>query len=243
MSSVFSPKSDSVLDQLGVKHNTDKSSVNRRRPDDIRQRGPGHNYLVKYELFLEKFKSSKQPTKLLELGAGPDWNIGASARVWHDYFPNLQLHIADIKPSSQGLASANTTIHLGDLGDDRFVASLAMHAPFDIIIDDASHLWSHQVKCLEHLFASLANGGIYIVEDILTSFGKMRERYNGGAVDDAFSILAHLSALVAGKSKPHPVIEASNLQPSILPSLAKLSRSIDMISFVNHSCIIVKAGD
>jgi hypothetical protein len=40
----------------------------------------------------------------------------------------------------------------------------------DLIVDDGSHLTSHQIKSLELLRPKLKPGGIYILEDIHTSF-------------------------------------------------------------------------
>ena len=39
-----------------------------------------------------------------------------------------------------------------------------------MIIDDGSHLPSHQLLSLETLWPSLAPGGLYIVEDVETSY-------------------------------------------------------------------------
>jgi hypothetical protein len=43
-------------------------------------------------------------------------------------------------------------------------------APFDIIIDDGSHLSAHQIATFEHLYGALREGGVYVVEDVQTPF-------------------------------------------------------------------------
>lgn len=40
----------------------------------------------------------------------------------------------------------------------------------DIIIDDGSHLNEHVLTTFHHLFAKLAPGGLYLVEDTQTSY-------------------------------------------------------------------------
>ena len=44
---------------------------------------------------------------------------------------------------------------------------------FDIIIDDGSHMTKHQIDTFEHLFETmLVDGGLYVIEDLHTSFRK-----------------------------------------------------------------------
>ena len=69
---------DSVeLDAIGIKHSTDKCSM-------------VHNYLGKYEFFLQRFRY--QPIRLLELGVFK----GASLRMWQEYFPHVEIFGVDI---------------------------------------------------------------------------------------------------------------------------------------------------
>jgi len=41
-----------------------------------------------------------------------------------------------------------------------------MHGPFDIIIDDASHISPLSIRSFEILFKLLKRGGIYVIEDL-----------------------------------------------------------------------------
>jgi len=72
------------LDELGIKFNCDKSSFNRTR-GETNKTNPRHDYLCKYEYFIKRFRY-KPDFRLLELGIGPDWNMGASLKIWLDYF-------------------------------------------------------------------------------------------------------------------------------------------------------------
>ena len=68
------------LDKIGMQFNTNKSSawVN-AQGEQIEHT----SLLHKYEFFLHKYKDVEN-FKMLELGAGPDINIGASCRMWKD---------------------------------------------------------------------------------------------------------------------------------------------------------------
>lgn len=45
-------------------------------------------------------------------------------------------------------------------------------APYDIIIDDGSHMVRHVIASFEALFPYLRRGGLYIIEDLHTSYWK-----------------------------------------------------------------------
>lgn len=231
----------SLLDEIGVRCNTDKASLGRVRPragEPAGPRPPGHDYLRKYEWFLGRFRD-RPGFRLLELGAGPEWNLGASVRMWQEYFPreDFRLHVADLKPSAESLADQRVTVHVGDLGQPQFLEALAA-IPCDVVLDDASHLWDHQLLAFRHLFPAVRRGGLYVIEDVETSFGPNRARWAQGASVDAFAVLGALAALVAGKGMHHPLAPAG---PAAHPVLA-FWPEIESVTFVNDACIIAKTG-
>jgi demethylmacrocin O-methyltransferase len=54
--------------------------------------------------------------------------------------------------------------------------------PFDIIIDDGSHQNAHQIFTFYEIFDRLAENGLYIIEDIQTSFWP--GHFGGAAITD-----------------------------------------------------------
>jgi len=82
--------------------------------------------------------------------------------------------------SGVGINFGDFRLFYGDQSDASFLSAverdlgLAQHgngAKFDIIIDDGSHVPWHQIFTLERIFSHwLADGGIYIIEDIETSY-------------------------------------------------------------------------
>lgn len=222
------------LDDLGVQFNTNKSSSWVNAKDERVKQG---SLLRKYEYFLHKYKGIEN-YKMLELGAGPDINIGASCRVWKGYFPeSAVIHVADIKPSANALTEEGFHVHIGDLGSTSFLRGLASEK-WDFVIDDASHIWTHQILAFRNLFSSVRQGGVFIVEDLCTSFGNMRHDYGlGFDQKDAVSYFLALSRCVCGTDTD------SNLRDSIycMTDTDKLlATHIDMISWIGNSCIIVK---
>ncbi|WP_395059339.1 hypothetical protein [Polaromonas sp.] len=45
-----------------------------------------------------------------------------------------------------------------------------MHGPFDIVIDDGSHVFEHQIASFDTLFPRMSPTAVYIVEDTHTSY-------------------------------------------------------------------------
>jgi hypothetical protein len=204
-----------ALDALGVAHNCDKSSAGRVK-DGVRL--PAHDFLRKYAMFLERFRHLPD-LRLMELGIGPDWNMGASLRVWEGYFPQpgARFTMVDNNPAARGFEGGRVSVKIGDLGDAGFLADLAREAQ-DVILDDASHQWAHQIAAFRALFGTLRPGGVYIVEDIHTSFGPGRRKFGVEGRQDAFGFLTVLSGLV------------------------ELAGQIESITVIAEACILCKAG-
>ena len=207
------------LHDLGKKHSTQKAHKI-------------HDYLRLYEFFLASLRG--QNIVLMELGAGMPPTMGASFFMWEEYFPNAQIVGVDNKREAAKLSDGRPrlTIEVGDLGRAAFLEYLSgKHEP-DVIIDDASHKWAHQILAIETLFDSLKPGGVYICEDIHTSFGDLRPKFGNG--EDAFSYISTLSALVCGDEKPHPALERAT------EAQRRLAKKIDFAGIYGHVAILVK---
>lgn len=227
----------SELDRLGKRFNCDKASQGRKR-GIFGSRGRGHDYLRKYEFFLERFRV-KPDFKLLELGIGPDWNMGSSLKMWKTYFQTgkKQITMADSNPNAEKFSDDQAEIKIGDLGEPKFIEELSASS-YDVIIDDASHIWVHQINCFLELFPSLNEGGVYIIEDIHTSFGDLRERYGEKNEKDAFEFFWHLTTQITGDGSPHPSME----NRKYVDMYKTLRMKIESIAFVKHAVIICKRG-
>ncbi len=150
---------------LAGKHGTDK--------------GPRwHNYTRIYEKYFAAIRD--EPIKLLEIG----FLKGQSARMWREYFPNAELHFIDVEPSK-------FTTYGSDLADSCFFHVADQQSPedlsgviercggeFDIIVDDGGHTMQQQLVSFRELFPHLKSGGVYVIEDLHTSY--WRDMFGGG---------------------------------------------------------------
>ena len=146
-----------TLDEIGLRNKTDRSSL-------------VHGFLRIYEAFLGPRRDAI--TDFLEIGVYD----GGSLRTWSEYLPNARITGVDIDPRCLAFAGGNAQVELCDQGDPLALLRLMMrlqprHSAFDVILDDGSHVWSHQILTFETLWAFLKPGGIFIVEDTDTSYG------------------------------------------------------------------------
>lgn len=149
----------SKLNDIAVHHGTDKSSE-------------FHNYCEKYEKYFPFDTGSK--LSILEIGVLK----GESLRMWKDYFSQASIVGIDINPDCKQSEEDRISIETGSQADDVFLAGVVKkHGPFDLIIDDGSHINSHVIFSFEHLFQSVKPKGVYVVEDASTSYWA---NYNGG---------------------------------------------------------------
>lgn len=207
------------LDKIGCKCDTDKNSQY-------------HNYLDKYEFFLKPWKDTA--TKVLELGVLK----GASINMWSEYFKNATVYGVDINVECKQYEGERVKVIIKDLGDEVGLVQLGKLHP-QIIIDDASHLWSHQIKALYHLFPYLENGGVYILEDLGTSFYSYRNKKFGDACISAYDFCSAIAEVVCSNE----FLRTQYLQANLMPlknEIEYLASQIEMITFIHESCIMIK---
>jgi len=132
------------------------------------------NYFEIYDRYFEKYKGGA-PT-ILEIGV----QHGGSLLMWDAYFGGKANIVGiDILQECKKFEKENIRIFIGDQSDERFLNHvIAEVGPFDVIIDDGSHIPKHQIKSFEVLFFNgLKEDGVYICEDCSTSYWP---RFGGG---------------------------------------------------------------
>lgn len=131
------------------------------------------HYFDIYHRHFEKFRG--RPLKVLEFGVFH----GGSLQMWKWYFGSeCRVIGVDINPACKTLEEERVHVEIGDQEDRFFLQSLAeKYGPFDIVIDDGGHTMGQQIATYEELLPAVAVNGVYLVEDLLTSY---RLNYSGG---------------------------------------------------------------
>ncbi|MFF2143603.1 hypothetical protein [Kitasatospora sp. NPDC058190] len=114
-----------------------------------------------------------EPLRILEIGIGGYSDPaagGGSLRMWRGYFPRAIVHGLDIYDKS-GSDEPRIRTHVGSQDDAEYLRRFAEeHGPFDIVIDDGSHVNAHILASFQVLFPYVRPGGWYAIEDIQTSY-------------------------------------------------------------------------
>ena len=127
-----------------------------------------------------------------------------------------------------------------DLGKEDELERLCKLHP-TVIIDDASHMWSHQIKSICYLFSSLQNGGVFIVEDLETSFGVYSSEGLYCDFDvSAYELCSWLSEAVCSGQYLLLTARLEKLPPTLRSKIHDIVKQIEMISFIHGSCIMIK---
>jgi hypothetical protein len=152
-----------MLDAIARKHLTDKRH---------------HGYLPHYERHFSPWRKSE--IKLLEIGIGGHEKKlgGGSLRTWKDYFPKGEIFGLDLYDKSF-LQQPRITILQGDQNDPACLNEIGnRYGPFDIIIDDGSHISEHIITSYRALFPHVTANGLYVIEDLYLSYD---EKDHGGS--------------------------------------------------------------
>jgi len=130
----------------------------------------GHLYGPAYGEFLKPYRYRR--IKILEIGIGgyADSLGGNSLLAWQAFFPFARIIGCDIQ-DKRVLSTRNIHVYKIDQSSADDLAELVRaEGPFDIVIDDGSHLNRHQIFTFEALFESVSKDGLYVVEDVQTSY-------------------------------------------------------------------------
>jgi len=92
--------------------------------------------------------------------------------MWKHYFgPNSRIFGIDINPYCKKLEEEQVEIFIGDQEDRKFLKTIAEQIPkIDILIDDGGHTMKQQIHTFEELFPSIDENGVYLCEDVHTSY-------------------------------------------------------------------------
>jgi hypothetical protein len=135
-----------------------------------------HHYLPLYDHYFESFRRRERPVRLLEIGVAE----GGSLQLWRGYFgPKSVISGIDINPACGAFDGEDgNRVRIGSQADPKFLRDVVgQMGGVDIVIDDGSHENALTRASFDTLFPLLSDGGLYVVEDLHTSYWR---NFGGG---------------------------------------------------------------
>jgi predicted O-methyltransferase YrrM len=152
---------------IGKKYDTDKSS----QRNDVTDTRHCHPYTLFYDSLFKNKKNEQ--LKIAELGILE----GSSLRMWKDYFINSEIfgfeydnnYISNFK---NNFNNERITLEFIDVTNKSSIinAFSKLNIMYDIIIEDTTHLFEHQINVIENTYQYLKPGGVLIIEDIFKAY-------------------------------------------------------------------------
>lgn len=199
------------------------------------------SYLVECGRILGEYRD--KPVRLLEIGV----QNGGSLEIWSKFFVNAQKLVGcDINPDCAQLEyeDPRITLIVGDANLDTVQYTVLQQSPvFDVIIDDGSHTSSDIVKSFAKYFPHLADGGVFVAEDLHCSYWA---EFEGGLFDPFSSItfFKRLADIVNhehwGVAKTRSTILGGFFLKYEFQIDEDVLAHIHSIEFVNSMCVIRK---
>ncbi|MDR2260622.1 MAG: class I SAM-dependent methyltransferase [Azoarcus sp.] len=194
------------------------------------------HYPFIYDRLLAAHLDAGRPLALLEIGV----QNGGSLEIWEKYLPpGSEIHGMDIDPKCRELdfgAHSRIRFHHGSAADADTVSRLFTAQKFDIIVDDGSHISADVIAAFINLFKKLKPAGIYIVEDLSTSFDPS---WGGGLYKQDASI-EFFKRFADTVNCGYFAADALASVTDLSPFLGGYRQEIASICFYNSVCAITK---
>ena len=130
----------------------------------------GHNYTPLYHRHFAARR--KLVHSVLEIGVGGTSSVegyeppagGQSLRMWSRYFPNASIVGIDI--FDKAVSGPRIHFERGNAAEAEFLERvIERHGPFDIVVDDGSHIGREIIASFAVLWEAVEPGGFYVIED------------------------------------------------------------------------------
>lgn len=224
--------------QLGITRAHFQSAANGHGTDKCQV----HGYHRFYPLFLSVLNADSEFT-IVEIGYG----AGESMPMWKELFPNAFYVCIDKDVSGEGdgylliKADQNNPAEIE-------AATEKIPRPVRLIVDDGSHHPQHQLTTFSALFQDLLEpGGIYVVEDIETSYWLAGQLYGNAmryglfsrwSAIEAFKLAADFTNRAFLAEQDRDLLSYSMMMVGLSPNAAEL---INMVSFGQNCVVLTKA--
>lgn len=192
-------KRPNLLSQLSEKYGSDKgfSGSNFMTKNGWQY----HSYTDFYDFMFNHKKNDIKNMFEMGIGStsnkflynmGPNGTVGASLKMWKEYFPHADIFGADIDPDCL-FQEERISTHLVDQLSKSSIEKMTtdIGRSFDLIIDDGLHEYEANICMYENMIGYLNNGGTYIIEDVKNNILEKYENYFSSINENFYSVKLH----------------------------------------------------
>lgn len=156
-----------------------------------------HSYIPTYISLFENLEVKR----LLEIGIGfrdlmqpflpkdVEYVHGSSLKMWEEYFPGADIFGCDIREDAlfnEGRIRTDI-LNQSSMSDIFRMLEVFKSKPFDVIIDDGSHLYEDQRLTASVLLHEVRKGGLYVIEDCwIDGAARLAEEFGGSIIQGAY---------------------------------------------------------
>ena len=214
--------------QIALKHGTDKVG--------------SHNYEYVYGQLLGPIRFDQMNFLEIGLGCGMPYGPGRSIPVWKEFLPNAIVSVLEYNEKcARPFEDKVDHLFVGDQRDVNFMKSIgAKGGPYDIVVDDGGHSRTMQINSLVALWPYIEkNGGIYIIEDIFTSYMEING-LNDNPQQSALDLIMEMIVVLNDPSRLNKDWKTNLPQMKIHQNTKDISSSVMSINCFERACALIK---
>lgn len=165
--------------------------------------------------------------------------MGSSVLLWLTFLPNAEVSAFEYNegcartfreafpfPLDAQKKARFKDMFVGDQSKPEDLRQVERAGPFDVIIDDGGHSMMMQITSLEQLMPSIVPGGVYILEDLETSFAAPGGWPNYLDGPNGLTTMQYLTNLIVAITHPKH-LETLDTRFAGLHKLLELVKSVD----------------
>ena len=198
-----------------------------------------HHYEYVYGQLLGPFRLENLNFLKIGLGCGMRYGPGKSIAVWKEFMPNAKISILEFdEKCARSFENEVDHLFIGDQSDLSLIKQIGeMGGKFDVIVDDGGHTRKQQISSLIGLWPFVRNnGGIYIIENIFTSFIPFYNENRETAIDLIFELITIFNDPSQVSFSP-PFI---NSDIKISDHSKRISKDLMSINCFERACALIK---
>ena len=203
-----------------------------------------HHYEHAYQVSVAPRRCSAQSILEIGLGCNMGYGPGHSIPLWLNYFPAATVSMFEYNRHCVTTFVQQNPLNFSEtdfsrinifVGDQSSPADL-LHAvkaagPFDVIVDDGGHSMLQQIVSLSTLLPFVKPGGVYILEDLATSFWPQLSDLNISTV----AFIGHMTSCLHTPSPPLPYFSDSRIVHA-----CELAKLVESIACYEEVCVFTK---